>query len=600
MVSATSITAVVAGGASGTISVVTPGGTATSAEPFTFLLTWTGATNSVWNTTGNWNSNTIPSAADNVIIPNVTNDPIIGAASISTEVCKNLTIESGAVLTISAGKSLTLNGNLVNSAGTSGLIINSDATGTGSLKIVGSVSGGATVERYMALDRWHLISSPTGLQTLSDFITNNKAIPIFSPANLDFGMKDYMTEVTSNWNPYFTTTFVATNTTQKMEVGKGYLVRSVNTENPLTQTIKFEGVLNSPGDQAITVTRTGTNGWNCIGNPYSTAIKISDNSPEDPGPPIVPNLNTDNFVEVNTDNFDPLYYGVYFWNDAIDKKKYDVINRVSGETFAQVGQGFFVRKKEDVGVTSMSITTAMQSHQGSVPLKSGKTTYPGIELTASANGQNASTDIKFINGTREGFDIGYDAGLFTTDKSFALYTKLVEDNGVDFQLQCLPSNQYSYLVIPIGLDSKAGGEIVLSVETVQLAQDCKVILEDKLTNTFTDLSKGSYKAAIAANTTGAGRFYLHTADIVSGVEDQVLPEKLTAYAIGNKEIRVIGEVGDGAVATLVNGLGQVVLTKKLGAGNLNIIGLPNLISGVYLLNINDKGAPQTIKVMVRK
>ncbi|MEI6143168.1 MAG: T9SS type A sorting domain-containing protein, partial [Mariniphaga sp.] len=59
-------------------------------------------------------------------------------------------------------------------------------------------------------------------------------------------------------------------------------------------------------------------------------------------------------------------------------------------------------------------------------------------------------------------------------------------------------------------------------------------------------------------------------------------------------------VGDGAVATLVNGLGQVVLIKKLGAGNLNIIGLPNLKSGLYLLNINDKGTPQTIKVMVRK
>ena len=69
VVSSTSITAVVAGGASGTISVVTPGGTATSADPFTFILTWTGTTSSAWNTTGNWNSNIIPSAADNVISP---------------------------------------------------------------------------------------------------------------------------------------------------------------------------------------------------------------------------------------------------------------------------------------------------------------------------------------------------------------------------------------------------------------------------------------------------------------------------------------------------------------------------------------------------
>ena len=104
-----------------------------------------------------------------------------------------------------------------------------------------------------------------------------------------------------------------------------------------------------------------------------------------------------------------------------------------------------------------------------------------------------------------------------------------------------------------------------------------------------------------ANTSTSERFFLHTGDIISGLEDQLLTNgKLTAYAKGNKEIRVIGEVGEGAVATLVNGLGQVVLSKKLESGNLNIIGLPNLSSGVYLLNINDKGTPQTIKVMVRK
>ncbi|MEI6143101.1 MAG: T9SS type A sorting domain-containing protein, partial [Mariniphaga sp.] len=103
------------------------------------------------------------------------------------------------------------------------------------------------------------------------------------------------------------------------------------------------------------------------------------------------------------------------------------------------------------------------------------------------------------------------------------------------------------------------------------------------------------------NTSTSERFFLHTGDIISGLEDQSLADgKLTAYVKGNTEIRVIGEVGNDAVATLVNGLGQVVLTKKLDAGNLNIIGLPNLNSGVYLLNITDKGTPQTIKVMVRK
>ncbi|MEI6143832.1 MAG: T9SS type A sorting domain-containing protein, partial [Mariniphaga sp.] len=194
-----------------------------------------------------------------------------------------------------------------------------------------------------------------------------------------------------------------------------------------------------------------------------------------------------------------------------------------------------------------------------------------------------------------------DAGILKADPSFAIYTKLVEPYDAEFQLQCLPTNQYNNLVIPIGIDCKADAEIVLSVQTVQLDPTCKVILEDKLTHTFTDLSKNSYKAAVAANTSTSERFFLHTGDIISGLEDQSLADgKVTAYAKGNKEIRVIGEVGEGAVATLFNGLGQVVLTKRLGAGSLNIIGLPTLTSGLYLLNINDNGTSQTIKVMVRR
>ena len=96
------------------------------------MSTWTGTTSTDWNTSTNWSTGSVPTAFDNVTIPDVTNDPIIGAASVATEICNNLTIQSGAVLTISAGKALTINGNLVNSAGTSGLVIKSNATGTGS------------------------------------------------------------------------------------------------------------------------------------------------------------------------------------------------------------------------------------------------------------------------------------------------------------------------------------------------------------------------------------------------------------------------------------------------------------------------------------
>ena len=586
VVGATSITAVVAGGATGSVSVTTSGGTATRAG-FTFLTSasWIGTTSTDWNTATNWSTGLVPTYSDNATIPDVTNDPIIGAASVATEICNNLTIQSGAVLTISAGKALTVNGNLVNATGTTGLVVKSDASGTGSLKILGSTSASATVERIMAPAKWHIVSAPA-IEDLSTFLLRNLSIPFLATDNKILGMKDYNT-TDNSWNSSYTTS-----TSGIMNIGKGYLVRTEAVASEATM-LDFKGPLNA-GNKNVTVSLSGTKGWNCIGNPYTSAIKFT-NGTNDPS-------GLDNFLDVNSSNIDATSFGAYIFTGSGSVNGYAVINYATSEAdrYASLGQGFFVKAASN-GAT-ISFTPGMQVHKNDAdaPYKSAEKPTPKIKLSVASGMVNASTDILFIDGTTKGLDKGYDAGILKADPSFALYTKLVDDIGAEFQLQCLPTNQYDNLVVPIGIDSKAGGEIVFTVETVQLVQDCKVILEDRLTNTFIDLSTGNYKVAIAANTAGTGRFYLHTGELISGVEDQVLPGKVTAYAKGNKEIHVIGEVGDGAVATLYNGLGKVLLTKKLGAGTLNIIGLPNLASGVYLLNINDKGTAQTIKMMIRK
>ena len=543
---------------------------------------WLGGTSTDWATPGNWENNVVPVASDNVAIsPAATYMPHITTATASPAVCNSVTIQDGASLTIAAGNSLTVSGSIANATVNSGLVIESNASGTGSLIATNGTTGSGTalIERYMPELEWHIVSSPAGGQTVTDFIGDNKGIPYIPASGLlpdRYGMMDYDPAL-DKWNDYFTD---ATATSEGLlGIGKGYMVRVMNVVNNL----RFKGAINP------TYTTSVSADWNCIGNPFTSAIRINTAA------------GSDNFMAVNSGLFDDNNKALYFWNqtNSSGTGSYDVVNLADdGATYAQVGQGFFMKAK---GAGDASFTTAMQTHQTAAPFKAATVPYPRIRLIAAANNKTVSTDIKFIEGTQKGLDPGYDAGLFTTDKSFSIYTKLVEDNGIQFQLQCLPPNQYNNLVIPIGLDSKSGGEIVLSVETVQLDPTCKVILEDKLTHTFTDLCKNSYKAAVEANTAGTGRFFLHTGDIISGLEDQVLADgKLTAYAIGNKEIRIIGEVGEGVVATLVNGLGQVVLTQKLGAGNLNIIGLPNLISGVYLLNINDKGTPQTIKMMVRK
>ena len=76
--------------------------------------TWTGATNTDWNTPSNWSTGVVPTAIDVVVIPNVINKPIITSI---TAFCADLTINalSSLTLTNSVTSLLKISGNFVNS-----------------------------------------------------------------------------------------------------------------------------------------------------------------------------------------------------------------------------------------------------------------------------------------------------------------------------------------------------------------------------------------------------------------------------------------------------------------------------------------------------
>lgn len=88
-------------------------------------LTWTGTTSTDWNDPTNWSPNAIPAAVDELTIPNVTNDPVIGNGT--SALAGLVTVEPDAQLTIESGGSLTIddpgfygidNSGTINNAGT--------------------------------------------------------------------------------------------------------------------------------------------------------------------------------------------------------------------------------------------------------------------------------------------------------------------------------------------------------------------------------------------------------------------------------------------------------------------------------------------------
>lgn len=66
--------------------------------------TWTGAINSDWSDAANWSSG-VPDATDDVVIPDMANDPVVN----TTAVAQSVHIQTGALLTVSTTNSLTLN-----------------------------------------------------------------------------------------------------------------------------------------------------------------------------------------------------------------------------------------------------------------------------------------------------------------------------------------------------------------------------------------------------------------------------------------------------------------------------------------------------------
>lgn len=65
---------------------------------------WTGAVSSVWNVSGNWNDNVVPTATDNVSIPVTANQPRITGA----HACANLSLSPGATLTLANAAGATV------------------------------------------------------------------------------------------------------------------------------------------------------------------------------------------------------------------------------------------------------------------------------------------------------------------------------------------------------------------------------------------------------------------------------------------------------------------------------------------------------------
>ncbi|MEZ4966238.1 MAG: MopE-related protein [Saprospiraceae bacterium] len=101
----------------------------------TITRIWTGHISTDWEEACNWSPNCVPTADDDVTIPNVANNPVISGSTAA--VAKSVTVNNGSVLAILAGGSLAINGST-----STALTLNGEVENYGTIEIGTSVGIG--------------------------------------------------------------------------------------------------------------------------------------------------------------------------------------------------------------------------------------------------------------------------------------------------------------------------------------------------------------------------------------------------------------------------------------------------------------------------
>lgn len=486
----------------------------------------------------------------------------------------DLLINSGNVITIQSGGKLTVTGTLTNNAGASGLVIESDATGTGSL--IHSTAGvAATAERYLTNystvndNKYHFLSSPVSAQPIRpDFVANSPA------ANVDFYKFDEPTATWINtkteanaWNTEFESNFV---------VGRGYLIAYPSA--PETKSFTG-GTLNSyPSESPLVINCTNTNsgGWNLIGNPFPSAIDW-------------------NLVQASGlgDGMDAALY--YYDHDAANYRYYVQLESVgslgSGSRYIPAMQGFMVHAKTS-GTKTVSLHNGFRAHNGQAFYKSQNEINNLLTVKLHANGKTDEAYILYYDEATESFDSKYDAyKLFSYAEGMPqLYT--INSDEAMLAINSLPT-QSDVKAVVLGYKTSSAGSQSMSFEGLDsFAQPGSLQLEDKLLGFMHTLTNGPYEFLSEAGTVN-DRFVLHFGAV--GLGEQTTSSKLKAYVLndllyfhqnGQAVMEVIDLQGRLLESAVVNGQGLV--NRQM-----------NQPAGVYVIRLTGNEGVQTAKVVVK-
>ena len=399
----------------------------------------------------------------------------------TTAVSNNLTIKAahGGItpeLSINPNQSLTVTGALTNSAGTSGLVIKSDATGTGSL-MHNTTNVDATIERYisgttdLSAKKYHLVSVPVNASTyLSAVWVDSYLFTYLEPTNTWFAWDDPMSNV--------------------LQTKEGAMVYYPFGSSKI---YSITGQLNN-GTYTPTVAYTGSDkGYNLVPNPYPSAIDWNAVSGW-----------TKTHVTGTIYGFSPTAKNYGSWNGS------DGTNSMT--RYIPAGQGFFV--VADASSPSLTMTNSVRVNNTTGFLKSNSLPPNIFHLTAAGNGGQDEIAVQFAYDATTSATDTYDAEKLYGDLTVPQLSSFTANDATPLSITGLPFDQSS-TAVPLKLEMTYTGEVIFTASAMESFQSgTSIKLEDKQLTRMIDLRTNPVYTFNHTPQDATDRFVLHFGSVL--------------------------------------------------------------------------------------
>ncbi len=600
--------------------------------------TWTGTISNKWFVAGNWLCGGAPTSTTDVVLPSgLTNYPSIDTGNAYV---RNITIQSGASLTVTNTGDLSIAGTISNTgtftassgtvemtgssaqsipAGTlatksiKNLVLN-NAAGvtlgdtlrlTGILKAVsgtfntgnyltlvsnasgtalidgsgaGSVTGNVTMQRYLPSGfGYKYISSPFAAAHVGQ-LSGQLSLTASFPT-----FYKYDENLTSSgWVNY-------TDTTGVLSPFSGY---AANFGSAAAQkTVYLTGVVNN-GARSTTLynhNRTYTQGFNLVGNPYPSPIDWNAAS---------------GWTRTNVDN------AVYYFNAGTTNQYTGTyssyINGVSSDGVASniipSMQGFFVHITNGTypvtGTLSINNNARVSNLTAAYHRGTGAGDRPLVRLSAGFEDQNIASDpvvVYFDDNATALYDRDVDAlKMMNTDERVPNLYALSAD-GYNLSIDAMPDPGDSAVIVPLVVDAPHDGQVTFKVSDIQqMHAGMHIYFTDARAANTQELQIGGQYRIQLEKGTYQNRFYLGLGRNAS-VMQPLSSNDLTAYYSGNS-VFVYALSGKGTVL-ITNALGQIVKSEEVIGMGYHEIGV-DVSSGVYLVTLSGEFGKKSKKVII--